>query len=192
MPLYAPQTSQYETVPSHNNLKAWSMPLWALGGAGVTPTAGVGYYRRVLVPDAFTIASVHLRVNTAASTQLANTFVGIYNQAGTRIGVSAESATTFETLGTGWKSVAVTADGGQTLSTAGLSYVWVGFVAGTQGTTALILRGDVGGDHTQANLNLTASSPFFMGTLGTGLTALPASITASSMTSNNTFWAGLA
>jgi hypothetical protein len=149
---------------------AWSYDPGVSSGTTAT-AAGVLTLARVRVPKATTVSAIWLSVSTAGAT-LANSFVGLYDAAGTRLGVSADQSTALQT--TGLKNIALTAP---VAVTAGYHYVAIL----TNGTTQpSLLRGATSGFGV-VNAGLSAPNLRFA-TSGTGLTALPSTITMSATT----------
>lgn len=169
-------------TPADHGLLAWSLDLGPLTGTA-TPANGVPNYIRIPFPEGGLITNIcyvvaSAGVNGAAS--LANCFFGVFNEAGTRLGRSADQSTALQSAG--FKNPPLVVDGGQSLtiprSTEG--YVWGAFITGTQATTAATLR--AGGNSGTTNAGLTATSPFRAGVSGSGLSDLPTSVTVSAMT----------
>lgn len=175
--------------PVFNNLAGWNFDPILMNGDTV-PGAGVGFYCKVWVPAAVTLSKAVIRVGTAGTgaTPLANCYLGIFNAAGTRIGVTADQAAAWATNGD--KIATVTADAGQSLAVTAGSYVYVGILVGTQSTTNVRINRTSNAGF--VNAAMVAADGFREGTLGTGLTALPTSITVASLTlSSVTFWAAV-
>jgi hypothetical protein len=169
--------------PRHHKLLGWTMPPYA-AGANVSFTGGVAFYSKVRVPETVTFGTVHWHVSVAAvngGASIANSFLGLYNSAGTRLGITADQSTAFQS--TGLKSASLTVDGGQSLTVTGGpdAYVFIAVLIGTQATTAGQARGS---SSQSVNLGLVAADGAQAGTAGSGLSALPASVTVSSMSTN--------
>jgi hypothetical protein len=180
MERYAPSSV---AQPRHHKLLGWTMPPYA-AASNVSFAAGVAFYSKVRVAETCTFATVHWHVSVAAvngGASIANSFLGVYNSAGTRLGVTADQSTTFQS--TGLKSAALTVDGGQSLTVTGGPdvYVYVAVLIGTQATTAGQARGS---SSQSVNLGLVAADGAAAGTAGSGLSALPSSVTPSTMSTN--------
>lgn len=140
--------------------------------------AGTLYLLRVNIYKAITWTNVLLAVtaagnNTGGST---GTFVGLYNSAGTLLTGSLDVAASLTTAGT--RTLALTTP--QALSAG--TFVWVAILTNL-GTTQPTLARSGAAVNTQ-NFNLAAAS-FRVAVNGTGLTALPPSITPGSNTGTN-------
>lgn len=170
-------------LPADHGLLACSVGDPNTASQTFQPATGVPVYSRVKAATDLTVANVKLVVSQAGTgaTALANCFVGVFNSAGTRIGVSANQNTNWATANE--KTIAITVDAGQSLAVVGGigRWIWVALLVGTQSTTPVQFR-SVASSSAITNFGLSASSPFRCGTLGSGLSALPTSITASSMT----------
>ena len=145
-------------------------------------TNGTLYLVRLNVRRDVTVDAIHWVVTTNGATPTSTqNQVGLYSSAGTRLAVTNVDASISSS---GSKATAITA---QAL-TAG-TFVWAGFLFNA-GTAPTLLRGST--FSTSPSVNLTASAGRAV-VAGTGLTALPASITpaSNSFTNNATFWAGL-
>lgn len=142
---------------------AWTYDIAASSGA-TAPTAGSVYLCRLRIPTAASVTALAMSVS-ASGVGLSNTFVGLFNSAGGRVGVSADQSTTFQSTGVKIVSLAAPAT-----VTAGLYYVGILVGAGT--TIPTFLRGI-----SSASVNANLGAPNFRyATSGTGLTAMPASI----------------
>lgn len=145
-------------------------------------TNGTAYFVRLNIRRAVTVDTIHWVVITGGATPTAGqNQVALYSSAGTQLAVTNVDASI---SGSGSKATAITA---QAL-TAG-SFVWVAFLFNA-GTAPTLLRGST--FSTSPSVNLTAATGRSV-VNGTGLTALPASITtaSNSFTNNVTFWAAL-
>jgi len=118
-------------------LLAWGYDA-ATATAASTPVAGTMYLTRMPVRETVTIGNIVLVISTpgTGATPLANCFAGVFDAAGTRRGVTADQSVPWASGTT--KIMALTADGGQSLTIAQADgYYYVGFVVGTQATTAV-------------------------------------------------------
>lgn len=164
--------------PSMHNMVSWSIDP-AASGSSTAPSAGDLVLLRVNVPVEATIASVVLQIATAG-VSLTNCFLGLFGMDGTRLALSADQSTAFQTGGA--KVVPFTTP---PQIPAGDYYLAI-LIGG--GTPPAISRG---ASATVTNLG-TAAGSFRSCVCGTGLTAIPASITLASSVANNTAWcAGL-
>lgn len=182
---------EYVWQPQHHGVFGWNYDP-ALSGGSSVPLAGALFLVRVPVPEIITIGGVAILVGTGGTgaTALANCFLGVYNTAGTRLGASADQSAAWAT--SGFKSAAVTVDGGQSLSVGGPGvYVFAGILVGTQSTTNLSLGRLSNTTTAFLNANLSATTARWASN-GSGQTALPTSVTMGSNTTNgNGFWVGL-
>lgn len=159
-------------TPADHGLITWTQDPATLGADVDTLTAGVLYLMKVKVVNRATVVTnIHVVVGTAGSGLTSNrNFVGLYDSSGTRLALSADQTTAFGS--TGFKTIALTA--AQTLA-VGSYYVAV-LTGGT--TPPKLLRGH-SFSASGLNANLTGGTGRFL-TSGTGLTALPTSVTLSS------------
>lgn len=149
------------------------------GTSTFQPANGVAYYTQCRISQDFTLANVIINISTGFSGGGgANMFVGIYDSTGTRQGVSAEQSASWATGGN--KTVAITLDAGKSLALTTGSFIWVGFLVGTQSATPGLLRTLGTASGTLLNVNLGASN-LRIGSAGAGLSALPATVTPSGM-----------
>lgn len=176
--LYAPPP---HWEPSDQGMVAWNFDLASVIATGAL-VSGTIYMLRVKLPTATTIVSIRTVVATAGATLTANqNLAGLYSTAGTRLGVTADLSTTWNTSGA--KTSALTTP---YVAAAGIYYVALLSVGSTPPT-----MGRASATNAGTNGYLTAANYRFA-TAGTGQTSLPASITMSSMASSgNSYWAGL-
>lgn len=104
---------------------------------------------------------------------------------GTLIGTSADQSAAYAS--TGAKTAALTPVAGQSLTIPAGSFVYVAFLCNAT-TPPTLWR--AGSQNAANNIGLTAGSYRFA-SIGSGLTALPASITLASAASVSAFWAGV-
>jgi hypothetical protein len=173
--------------PDQNGLKAWTLPPDEVHG-GVTwfePTAGVLYVIEADVPEALSAALTKVWWHQPAApsaTDMANVFLGVYSKAGVLLGKTANQATVVQTSGV--HSATLTAEVGKALtSPAGRNEKFrLGLLVGTQNTGAIKVRVPVAGDGSFGLVNIgIAAAPYRAGTVGTGLSALPASFDPTTM-----------
>lgn len=170
--------------PSDHTFKAWTFdPAIASASTLVSGAQGTLYLTGFFVTSSFTMSNLYWHLGTAASSPVtAENFVGIYDSSGTLLGSSADISSTLTS--TGLKTVSISA-----ALTPG--YYWAGFVfnastlpAPTRGTGALA-------GTTLVNAGLTTAN-YRACTNGSGLTALPSTITVASNTPGGfNIWAAI-
>jgi hypothetical protein len=175
-------TSGYVRQPRQNGLLAWTM-LPEAANQNASLGAGIGVYSKVWIPEDMTAGTVHLILATSGVT-VANAYVGLYDAAGTRVAVTAESAATFNGTA-GIISIAFT--GSYALTGGPDVYGYIGFVFGSAGTPPT-LRGS---STFSPNLGQNASSIPEAYSAGSGLTALPGTLPAVGSRNASKFLAGL-
>lgn len=177
-------------VPSGNNnpadqgLLAWSMQPQLASAAAPALTAGVIYLARVILRSAATVTNVGFSVTNAGS-GLSNCYAALFDFTGTRQAITGDLSTNFQS--TGYKTIAFT---GTYAAPAG-NY-WVALLNGA-GSTLPQLAASYSTTLSAGTVNagVTAATARWA-TTGTGLTAIPSSITpASNTTSNQAFLATL-
>jgi hypothetical protein len=186
LPDYAPQ-------PRHFGFLGWTYPVGPSAGA-TTPVMVtlVPWLFKIYVPETMTFTNMHAHVVTAGGTLTAGSNLGaLYLSTGVRIGTTATQATTWTT--TGMKTMALTVDGGQSLTVAGGPDVFVWAALLGSGTTvptfsrwSTTIPGWVNG-------NLAAAQSY-VGKLAavTGGSGPPTSFTPSTITQEATpHWVGL-
>jgi hypothetical protein len=144
----------------------WSVDA-SVASSSTAPTAGVLNLVRVRLPVAGTVTNVCTSIGTAGASLTAS-YAGLYTASGTRVGVTADQSTSW-TSG-GYKEMALSSTYS---AAAGLYYV--GLLVGTATTVPAFSRSTASAS---ANAGLAAPNLRFA-TSGTGLTALPASVTMS-------------
>lgn len=167
--------------PSANALIGWAYDVSA-ATSNVALATGVVHMSKVWVSKPTTITNVLMRTVSTAGVGLTNCYMGLYDLAGNRLGVTADLSTSW--MGsTGNRVHALTAGVPVTPG-----WYFVAFLMGAATTAPGISRSAVSDIH---NINLTAAA-YRCGTIGTSLTALPATLTLSGMaSSSNFFWAGV-
>jgi hypothetical protein len=168
-------------LPEDQGLLGWSIDP-AVCSANLAPSgAGVLQLMRLKIPKATTITNMLVNVTVIGAT-LTNSYIALYNAAGTQLGASADQSSVWTS--TGVKTTTLTSP---VAVTAGTYYAAI--LVGSAATLPQF-RGGSGTSGT-ANAGITAA-PFRTGTISSGLTAPPASFTPSSMSTNNfPFWVGL-
>lgn len=174
--------------PEDQSLLAWTADPAIRAGA-TTPSQGVAYLMGINLRYTTTVGTIHVNVSTAGTgaQALANCFVGLYNAAGTLIGVSTDQSSNWAS--TGDKAIAITVVGGQSITNLAAGTYWVGILVGTQSTTALQLSSH-NTQPSMVNVGLSAST-LRAATNGSGLSAL-ANVTMSSNVSANLIFAAVA
>lgn len=164
--------------PADQGLIAWTLePGVASGSTG--PTSGQMALARVAVRRASTITNINVGITAAIASGVAGqNFMGIYSSGGALLGQTADLTTAWGS--TGPASHALTA---QLPVAAG--YYWIAMLSNAT-TTPTVSRGSAGSSAT-TNTGTTSSTRRFA-TYGSGLTALPSSITPSSMTAASVSW----
>lgn len=167
------------TPPELNGVAAWNFdPINA--ATSLLASSGVTYLQKVILARSTLVTGIDLRIAVAGAT-VSTGYVGIYDSTGARVGVSANQTTAWTT--TGDKVIPLTAP-----VTLPAGTYWVAFL--TQATTIPRPSGSaIGG----INFGVTVGAALRAGMFGTGLSALPATITLSSMTQNTLAvpWVGL-
>jgi hypothetical protein len=172
-------------APSDNNLLGAAFDPAQIGSNSAL-TAGVLFLVKVPILAGGTVSNVWYGFNTGGTTLTAGqNLVGVYNSSGTLIGTSADQTTAFGASGS--HTAAITAVSGQSLAIAPGGFVYAAFLC--NGTTPPTLWRS-GSQNAGNNIGLTAGNWRFC-TIGTGQTALPASVNLASTTSVSAFWAGV-
>ena len=166
-------------VPSDQGWLSWTHdPANNVGSVPLT-TSGTVYMFAVPLRQAATVSSIITSFTAGGGTLTAGQcFAGLYNSAGTRVGVTADQAANWATMGP--KVMALTAPANLP---AGMYYVAYLF-NGTTGPT--VVRGISDGQGA-VNTGLTAAT-FRTSTGPTAQTSLPASITMASRTAAFVQW----
>lgn len=177
--------SDYVPQPRHYGFQAWTVvpDLWI---SGTPPTAGIVYVGKAWLPidprlpAAATLASFYTAISTAGVTGTAVLFFGVYNVAGTLLGKTADqgaNTTSANTKG----PYTLSAETGQSLTIPrgdGV-YVWLAMLCATQNSgTAFQVPTGSGANAGRANVGITTpSADLISGSILTGQSTLPASIT---------------
>lgn len=195
-------TYAYETAPPDIGLLAWTYDPQNVANT-ITPTAGNLYGHKVLIPVAMTVSKIGLIQKAAGTgaTSLANCFVALYDATGTRLGVSADQASTWAaTIGSGYRAPSLTADAPGSLTLAAGTYVYAAHLIVTQSTTVATFAGRAQGTSQQANTAMldaagtgfAAQTPPQRSWIKAGQTSVPTSVDLSTVTPAPSYWAGLA
>jgi hypothetical protein len=176
-----PTTFRGEVVDEDHDLLAEVFDAAVSNGGGTILAAGVLTVSRIYVPRNMLVTNIIAQVTTAGATLTAGQcFAGIYDDTGARVGVTADQSTPW--VSTGVKVMALTAP----VNLQGGRYYYVAFVS--NGTTQpTFLRGA-----NVAAITAGQAAPFRFGTVLTGQTSLPATITPSAVAAaTHATWVGL-
>jgi hypothetical protein len=169
------------SAPSDHGLSGWTVhPDQA--GTSTTPTAGVVHLVRCRAVESVNIGNLCTRVN-AAGTGLSNCYVGLYGLDGTRLGVSADLSTAWNS--TGEKINPLTSTVPVVAGTAYIAALLMG-----AGTALTLPRASAS---SMSNYGI-ALPQLRVATFGSGLTALPTSIDFSTAVNNTglvQYWVGM-
>ena len=169
--------------PNDHGLITYTSALEGLN-ATAAPTSGAVRMRRIRLLQAETITNLHIVVTIAGVTLTAGqSFLGLYSTAGTRLAVSADQASTWES--SGFKTAALTSP-----YAAAAGDYFVAIV--TNGATTPTLAQESSLATFAANAGLTAGSSAFAMSGPAGQTSLPASIDMGVDVAliANTYWFG--
>lgn len=168
------------TKPSAHSMVAWTydMQHCIAGKAGVAQTL---YLAAVYVNRAASVTKLYWGINTAGSGTVAGqNFVGLYNSAGTLVtsaGIDARVTTT----GPFTETISASVTPGQ---------YWVAFLINATTMPQIYRAQDLNAAF--MNLGITAAANYRFATNGTGLSALPGTITpASNATAQFSYWAAI-
>ena len=170
-------------TPSGQSLAAWSFDPVAVAG-GTAPTGGTLYLIGLDITQSKTVTAIGWGNNAVGSGAVAGeNWAGLYSAAGTLLASAGADGTV---TGTGLQAVSIAA----TALTAGLC--WVGLLFNATSLPQLYRGGVLNSTLVNAGVTGSVASARFA-TNGTGLTALPASITpGSNVLSGNSYWAVVA
>lgn len=170
--------------PADHAMLAWTGdPIVSFADTAVDLVSGTIQLCKVMLLFPMTISTINYAVTSIGATLTsAQNFVGIYDSAGTRQGLSADQSTLWTTLGV--KNTALAA--AWTPATTGPdAFCWVAFLS--VGTTppkfSVLSHGTIATTMALANIGLTTANMRF-GTNATAQTSLPASITVASNVNN--------
>ncbi len=175
---------------SSSGLAAWNFDPMLVSPAGALLSgSGVLHLAKVVVPAAGTVDKVAIGL-AAAGITLTNCFVGIYDAAGTRLAVSADQSSSWATFVAASPTRVVTVSPATALTVGQVVYVAV--LATGLTLPSLLCSPLVGDPAALSNVGLVAADGWRFSTSGTGLSALPSSVTLSSAAASAvTFWCGL-
>lgn len=170
--------------PAQHNFLAWTFDPTIMSNIAATGTAGVLNLVRIHVPAAITATNLLFHVGTAGVTLTAGQcFIGLWNAAGTHIGVSADQAAAWGT--TGLKTAALA--GGPFALPAGDYYIGYWF-NGTIGPGPL--RQSTANPAVIMNLGLAAPN-LRVCSADTGLTTTAPATLGGQTAANIFYWAGI-
>ncbi|WP_285636859.1 hypothetical protein [Actinoallomurus iriomotensis] len=165
--------------PADYGLLAWVGDPGYLAGAVAVP-AGIVHLMKIKIPKAMTITNLVFYMANSITLTSGQNFAAVFDTSGTRLGITADQSSNWATAGS--KVCALT-------SPAAVS---AGFVY-----AAILFNGSSPpqmGRYGQNTIydNASIGSLVRFGQYGSGLTAMPTSLTMGSMTANSTaaFWAG--
>ncbi|MFR9794219.1 CHAP domain-containing protein [Streptomyces sp. MB22_4] len=179
-------TATNEFGPSDHGLLAWTMNPASCTTSGTTLSAGVVYFIEVILRSAATISNLCAVIGTAGSGLTSGQcLAGLYTASGTRVGVTADMSTTWNSAGD--KTMALTSSYS---AAAGKYYVALLFAGTTSPTFAS--GSTLGASFTPGNAHLTSGNYRFCRS-ASGQTSLPTSYTMTSATPDaNNIWAAVA
>jgi hypothetical protein len=182
------QMPVYGLPASTLNVKTLTFdPMNSPGAA--TLTAGVGYYFAIYIPYTLTPASLSFMVAVGGSFVSGVGYVGLYNTAGTQLGVS--SSFTSWTSSQIWYTQSISGAGLSNLA-AGVYYVGVLFSSATTTVPTFSRASASGSGYINGPLTATANQLTLRAqNLGTGLNTLPASISGTPGTFSSMICVGL-
>jgi hypothetical protein len=170
-------------APADNNMVAVNFNLPAVQFNNTALTAGTLYLAKVTMRQPGTLTDMWLVQGNTGNGASTGTFVGVYSNAGKLLTGSADQAANFTSFGNPLPLTTphVAANG---------EILWAAVLVNLA-VTQPKLEGGYGGSGNIGNLNLPAAAYNFADN-GTGLTALPASITLANNDSGNSypFWVG--
>lgn len=108
-------------TPANSGLIAWSMDPMSCYIAGGVLSAGFLYLQAVIIPKAGNITNLIIDIATAGASLTSGQNHAFLYQGGTRLGVTADQTTAWQTLGAKVMAIA----GGPVAAAAGLAYVGV-------------------------------------------------------------------
>lgn len=178
--------------PANQGLLTWNVnPQFTSAHAIIAK--GFIYHMRLPIPETITIANIHFYVAVAGATLTSGQCkVGVYNSSLTLIGQTAQAVdtnnATFGMASTGVKTVAMTAESGQSLTVTGGPSAWVYVALLVNGTTEPQIRYAPGLEPT-SNFGLSAGTGFQIAYSSTGSkTSLPASVGTLATSSGLLYW----
>jgi parallel beta-helix repeat protein len=180
-----PATAAYASdSPSKHGLAEWNFDPTAISTVSQVLVSGTLYLVKITPQSSGTITNLIVHVGTAGATLTAGqNLAALFDSGGTRLGITADQSTPWAT--TGLKTMAL---GASVAVTAGQDY----YVAFLSVGTPPVSFARAGGSVVAPNANL-ASTALRFAQNGTGLTAIPSTITPASNTGANAFtiWVAL-
>lgn len=138
----------------------------------VLPTAGVVYLRKIKMADTKAVTNVVMVISNSG-VGLSNAYAAVFDSTGAQLGVSADISTSLQSTGT--KTIAL---GTPTAIQPAGTWLYIALVIGGASTMPTI------SSFASARISLgISSSNLRWGSTGTGLTAMPSTITPSSIVS---------
>lgn len=186
---YSPPSGAYRGAAHNGLLLSAYDPLLVSNSFG--QSSGVIFLVRLDVPRTVTLANLLTLVRTQGSSLTSGqNWGGYYSSGGVLLGKTADQTTAWGTAGL--KTMAVSAEAGQSLTVPGSTTAFVlaaflgnGSAAAQMGLVVTATSGAL------ANLGYAAGTGLRFGTIGTGQTTLPSSITLSSVAATDRcIWAG--
>jgi hypothetical protein len=175
-------TGSSSMPPSANGLLGWTYDA-AAAVNNITLTAGNVFLAKIWINRPGTVTNLATRTVNASGAGLTNSYMGLYDASGNRLGVTADLSASWMAA-TGNRIHPLTSSA--TISAPGWYYV--AWLMGALTTSPGFSRSS--GIDIQ-NINLSASA-YRSASYSSGLTALPATITMSSLTTFNSYlWAGV-
>ena len=172
--------------PTDQGLVAWTMDPASCTTSGTTLSLGYIYFMEVILRAPTTITSLCAVLGSAGSGLTSGQcLAGLYTSSGTRVGVTADLSTTWNSAGD--KTMALTSP----YSAAAGKYYVAFLVNGTTSPT-FACGSTLGAAFTPGNAHLTSGNYRFCRS-GSGQTSLPSSFTMTSATADaNNVWAAVA
>lgn len=170
--------------PVDHGLIAWTAEPGTMFGASTAITAGQIYFSKLKVPAAATISNITYGVNAVGvGTTAGQCFVGLYDAAGNRLGVSADQATNFTVLGTKVAPI--------TPVNVGAGFYYVAFLSNSSGASPQVIGTGGAANLSMVNVNLSMSVARSI-TTAAGNTSLPTSISFAAQSVNSVLrWGAL-
>lgn len=177
---YLAEPGPFPSATDHG-FAAWSLDA-ACTNTSSALASGVMTLVKVRTTAPVTPTNLYAHITTAGSGLVAGqSFAGLYNAAGTLIGTTVDQATNWASAGAKIMGITATSTGSLTLLPPGIYYI----ALLTVGTTPPLFARASGVGTTNANLG---SGAYRFATYGTGLTALPATLTLTSMAQAAIAW----
>jgi hyaluronidase-like protein HylP len=174
----------YRPTPNDYNSMGATFDPWVTV-SNTALTAGQVVLLKVWATKSGNVNNISVATSNSPAT-LSNTFLGLYDTGGTRLGLTADLSAAWNGSSAGERKAALTAAVPVVLGQA----YYIAVLVGAGGTLPNLLRG---GQNAVVNAGFTAAGTHRSMTSGSGLTALPASITMSgAAAATNPYWAMLA